>query len=32
VVEDGVLKTLNLEEGGGLTCSLANQILQQLKQ
>lgn len=32
VVEDNVLKTLNLEETGGMTCSLANQILDQLKQ
>lgn len=32
VVEDGVVKTFNLEEGGELTCSLANQIIGQLKQ
>lgn len=32
MVEDGVLKTFNLEQGGELTCSLANQILQQLAQ
>ena len=32
VVEDGVIKSLNLEEGGGMTCSLSNQILSQLKQ
>ena len=32
VVEDGVFKTLNLEESGGMTCSLANQIMDQLKQ
>jgi hypothetical protein len=32
VVEDGKFKTLNLEEGGGLTCSLSNQIIAQLKQ
>ncbi|KAL4545742.1 hypothetical protein Ndes2526B_g00392 [Nannochloris sp. 'desiccata'] len=32
VVEDGVLKSVNLEEGGGMTCSLSNQILDQLKQ
>lgn len=32
VVEDSVFKAVNLEEGGGLTCSLSNQILAQLKQ
>ena len=32
VVQDGKLKTLNLEAGGELTCSLSNQILDQLKQ
>ncbi|KAL4438666.1 hypothetical protein ABPG77_006270 [Micractinium sp. CCAP 211/92] len=32
VVQDGTLKTVNLEEGGELTCSLSNQILDQLKQ
>eukprot|EP00887_Chlorella_sp_A99_P000506 scaffold17.g506.t1 len=32
VVEDGSFKTFNLEEGGGLTCSLSNQILGQLMQ
>lgn len=32
VVQDGALKTVNLEEGGELTCSLSNQILDQLKQ
>lgn len=31
VVEDGKFKTLNLEEGGELQCSLANQIVEQLK-
>ena len=31
VVDDNVLKSVNLEEGGGMTCSLANQILDQLK-
>ena len=31
VVKDGVVVALNLEEGGGLTCSLSNQILDQLK-
>jgi 2-Cys peroxiredoxin 5 len=29
---DGVLKSVNLEEGGAMTCSLSNQILDQLKQ
>lgn len=31
VVEGGALKALNLEEGGGMTCSLSSQILDQLK-
>lgn len=31
VVQDGTFKTFNLEDGGGLTCSLSNQILAQLK-
>lgn len=32
VVEDNVIKAINLEETGGMTCSLSNQILDQLKQ
>ena len=32
VVEAGTFKTVNLEEGGGLTCSLSNVILSQLTQ
>ena len=31
VVVDNVITALNLEEGGGMTCSLSNQILGQLK-
>lgn len=31
VVEGGALKALNLEEGGAMTCSLSNQIIDQLK-
>jgi peroxiredoxin 5 len=31
VVKDNTIKTLNLEEGGGMTCSLSNQILDQVK-
>jgi 2-Cys peroxiredoxin 5 len=33
IVEDGVIKTLNVEpDGSGLTCSLANVVLKQLKE
>ena len=32
VIDDNVVKKLNLEEGGAMTCSLSNQILDQLKQ
>ena len=32
VVVDGVVKKMNLEEGGGMTCSLSNQIMNQLKE
>jgi 2-Cys peroxiredoxin 5 len=33
IVDDGVVKSLNVEpEGGGLTCSLSNVLLQQLYQ
>lgn len=31
VISDGVVKAINLEEGGGMTCSLSNQIMDQLK-
>jgi peroxiredoxin len=31
VVQDDVIKTFNAEDGGGLTCSLSNQIIAQLK-
>jgi len=32
VIENNAVKSLNLEETGGMTCSLSNQILEQLKQ
>jgi hypothetical protein len=32
VIEDGAIKTFNLEKGGGMTCSLSNDILKQLQQ
>lgn len=32
VIEDGVIKTFNLEEGGALACSLAPDIIKQLQQ
>ncbi|KAI7841157.1 hypothetical protein COHA_005123 [Chlorella ohadii] len=32
VIEDGKFKTVNLEQGGELTCSLSNVIVDQLKQ
>lgn len=31
IVNDNVVKVFNLEDGGGLTCSLSNQIIGQLK-
>ncbi|KAK2076404.1 hypothetical protein QBZ16_000929 [Prototheca wickerhamii] len=31
VIEDNVVKTFNLEDGGAMTCSLSNQIIAQLK-
>jgi peroxiredoxin len=32
VIEDGIFKSLNLESTGEMSCSLSNQILEQLKQ
>ena len=32
VIQDGAIKTLNLESTGEMSCSLANQILPQLQQ
>jgi peroxiredoxin len=31
VIQDNEIKALNLEEGGGMTCSLAESTLDQLK-